>query len=132
MDYETWKKKYLFAGETPPIYFTFINFLIFTAIALLNQNSRFIATFSIIGMISSYAVFTDLYAHLWTPKVSDISLKDWFTKFMDFRTHDVYGVGFTIVAVIGLSLRINSYALLAPLVLSILTIYYIIHSRFYH
>jgi hypothetical protein len=130
--YAEWKKKYFFKGKTLPIYFTFVNFLIFSAFLVYFHANLYIVIFSFIGAISSYAVFTDLYAHLWTPQSSGLTLKQWLVKLISLRTHDIYGLAFTIIAIGGLISLIPLLILVICFVLAVLSIYCIVKSRFYH
>lgn len=126
ISYTQWKKEYLFDGKTIPIYLVLVEFIALIVNMYLGHFNIFDVSYSLVGIISSYAVFTDLYAHEWIPKMYDISLKEYIKKIFSFRTHDIYGLIIGIIA----SFLLNIYLIIVPLAL--ISIGYIVKSRFYH
>lgn len=132
MNYAEWKREYLWKGKAIPIYLLLINFIIFAGYTIVYHSSLIAVIFGIVGMVSSYAVFTDLYAHLWTFHYSNISLKEWLYKFTVLRTHDVYGIAFSIIAGLGIYMVARAVYISITFVFSIISLYCIVVSRFYH
>lgn len=129
MNYREWKYKYLLKGKTKGIYSVGFLSILFGAMVLFDRLDFFRLILSLIALIASYAVFTDLYAHLFYDSYySGITKGRWFRLLLRGRCHDITGLL--------IALLCSAFLGVIPFVLSFLSagivIYYIYKTRFYH
>lgn len=128
LSYSEWKV-YLREGKTIPVDLAFGLALLSLYVLFVSRLEFIDFSLSLIAVIASYGMFTDFYAHLfWDGYDADITLKEWFHKLKRLRQHDVSAL-VIINAMIGLSDKIM---LLVTIPMSLVILYYLVKTRFYH
>lgn len=65
MRYKYWKENYFWKGKTIGIYIMMLDFAIFSILMYIHRENSILFILLFANSVISYAVFTDLYAHLW-------------------------------------------------------------------
>lgn len=95
MDWKKWAKLFWsFDPNMLAVYLT-LSMFIFIFLLFLGVLPTFDPLgifFSVIAILSIYAVFTDEVAHLYPYINSPITHREWLSKVIHGRTHDVYGM----------------------------------------
>jgi uncharacterized membrane protein YesL len=126
--WNNWKRAF-WRGKLPIIYFMLIDVALVFALTIYHHTAiQFYAYF--IASIATYGVFTDEVAHLFPLYNSnEISFKEWIKKVFSGRTHDVYGMVITMIAVAVSSLGIIQIIIIA---ISLIQVSAFAVTRFYH
>ena len=96
----TWKEwqKLFWHGRTKSVYAVIFITVFYVAATIVFRADLPQFLLSLAAMIMAYGVFTDLVAHLFSDiTAKQETLRQFFRKFIKFRTHDVYGLIMLIV-----------------------------------
>lgn len=128
-----WVRHYFFGGKTLGIYNLIIMFGLSLFELFFLRFTLYTFILALLMVITSYGVFTDFVAHLWSDEYdSRITMEEFFMKVIKGRTHDLYGLIIFMVALFMLANAINIVigAILAGLSFSTLSL--LVRTKFYH
>ena len=128
--FKQWQRQFL-RGGTAGIYLSLISFAIFAVMVLYSRFSLLNFLVNEVALLTSFGVLVDLVSHLFNNRYrTDITLKEWFSRFKGGRTHDAYGI----IIQFGCSFFDSKLIALIPLLWIALagTMFLIVRARFYH
>lgn len=135
MHWKQWLQGYFYKGKTIGIYLLMVLIVFAGYTIFIDRLVLLPFIFSLIMLLTSYAVFTDMVAHLWYDDYdSNISEEEYIYKILHFRTHDLYGLAIFIISLIGLiaTATINVDIGMVFISVTILIMLLIVNTRFYH
>jgi len=83
MRYKYWKENYFWKGKTIGIYIMMLDFAVFSILTYIYRENSILFVLLFANSIISYAIFTDLYAHLWYDNYNNsLSFREYLRHFL--------------------------------------------------